>query len=366
VLEPGRRPARGGARRRGRFEPGAKARRSGAGPRASPRRGSGRGGLAIGPHVAARAGLHSTQSYERRGSDDERRVQGRCAAMAIEVRRWLEAGAKRSWPSLLELLHEARPPFASGVEASEREENERLRGVTYERTSSYVTGSRTSERQAEHLRPEHERGCGGEGNERHQKEREDAAERLKPPGQPRGSRNGCAGPGGGTTALLSRRPGALDAPTPPSGEGRAANFFVRSLARGARQGAGIWRREFSGFLRAGSRWQLALHPSPGLVAPAQKLSLWSETRDRDRREASRAPRGRRGGTVAHELARLARSREYRISSVASGRSGRFEEMGGAFRARPWCSSTVKLLPSMKRARHAPVHSKSFDERIEVS
>jgi chromosome segregation ATPase len=89
-----------------------------------------------------------------------------------EVRRWLEAG-QTQLASLLELLHE-HDRLRERVEASERE-NERLRGVTYE-NEQLRNRLETSERQAEHLRQ-----SVGElrvENERHQKEREDAAERL--------------------------------------------------------------------------------------------------------------------------------------------------------------------------------------------
>jgi chromosome segregation ATPase len=89
-----------------------------------------------------------------------------------EVRRWLEAG-QTQLAALLELLHE-HERLRERVEASERE-NERLRGVTYE-NEQLRNRLETSERQAEHLRQSMSE-LRGE-NERHQKEREDAAERL--------------------------------------------------------------------------------------------------------------------------------------------------------------------------------------------
>jgi hypothetical protein len=89
-----------------------------------------------------------------------------------EVRRWLEAG-QTQLAALLELLHE-HARLRERVESSERE-NERLRGVTYE-NEQLRNRLETSERQAEHLRQ-----AMSElrtENERHQKEREEAAERL--------------------------------------------------------------------------------------------------------------------------------------------------------------------------------------------
>lgn len=89
-----------------------------------------------------------------------------------EVRRWLEAG-QTQLASLLELLHE-HDRLRERVESSERD-NERLRGVTYE-NEQLRNRLETSERQADQLRQ-----TMGElraENERHQKEREEAAERL--------------------------------------------------------------------------------------------------------------------------------------------------------------------------------------------
>lgn len=89
-----------------------------------------------------------------------------------EVRRWLEAG-QTQLASLLELLHE-HDRLRERVESSERE-NERLRGVTYE-NEQLRNRLETSERQAEHLRQSTSE-LRAE-NDRHQKEREEAAERL--------------------------------------------------------------------------------------------------------------------------------------------------------------------------------------------
>jgi chromosome segregation ATPase len=99
-------------------------------------------------------------------------VESKQARDDDEVRRWLEAGQTRL-ASLLELLHE-HERLRERAEASERE-NERLRGVTYE-NEQLRNRLETSERQAEHLRQ-----SVGElraENDRHQKEREEAAERL--------------------------------------------------------------------------------------------------------------------------------------------------------------------------------------------
>jgi hypothetical protein len=89
-----------------------------------------------------------------------------------EVRRWLEAG-QTQLASLLELLHE-HARLRERVESAERE-NERLRGVTYE-NEQLRNRLETSERQAEHLRQTMSELR--TENERHQKEREEAAERL--------------------------------------------------------------------------------------------------------------------------------------------------------------------------------------------
>lgn len=89
-----------------------------------------------------------------------------------EVRRWLEAGPTQL-AALLEMLHE-HERLRDRLEAAERE-NERLRGVTYE-NEQLRNRLETAERQSEQLRE-----SVGElrvENERHQKEREEAAERL--------------------------------------------------------------------------------------------------------------------------------------------------------------------------------------------
>jgi len=174
-----------------------------------------------------------------------------------EVRRWLEAG-QTQLASLLELLHEHdrlrerwRPPSA---------ENERLRGVTYE-NEQLRNRLETSERQAEHLRQSMSE-LRGE-NERHQKERE--TRRNGSTTWSTRSRNGCARAAGhrapepATGAVDARRLRPVRVATP---------IFVRSLARGARQGAGM--RASSAVLRAGFPLALALHPSPGWW-PAQNF-----------------------------------------------------------------------------------------------
>ena len=99
-------------------------------------------------------------------------VESKQAHDRDEVRRWLESG-QTQLASLLELLHE-HERLRERVDASERE-NERLRGVTYE-NEQLRNRLETSERQAEHLRQSATE-LRAE-NERHQKEREEAAERL--------------------------------------------------------------------------------------------------------------------------------------------------------------------------------------------
>jgi hypothetical protein len=89
-----------------------------------------------------------------------------------DVRRWLESGQTQV-ASLLELLHE-HERLRERVEASERE-NERLRGVTYE-NEQLRNRLETSERQGDQLRQTMSE-LRAE-NDRHQKEREEAAERL--------------------------------------------------------------------------------------------------------------------------------------------------------------------------------------------
>jgi hypothetical protein len=120
----------------------------------------------------SRPGLDYTPLNRTKGEDRMMSVESKQVRDGDEVRRWLEAG-QTQLASLLELLHE-HDRLRERVEASERE-NERLRGVTYE-NEQLRNRLETSERQAEHLRQSM-----GElrvENERHQKEREDAAERL--------------------------------------------------------------------------------------------------------------------------------------------------------------------------------------------
>jgi hypothetical protein len=133
-------------------------------------------GPAGGPTVAightSWPGLDYTPLNRTKGKDRMMSVESKQVRDGDEVRRWLEAG-QTQLASLLELLHE-HDRLRERVDASERE-NERLRGVTYE-NEQLRNRLETSERQAEHLRQSM-----GElrvENERHQKEREDAAERL--------------------------------------------------------------------------------------------------------------------------------------------------------------------------------------------
>jgi hypothetical protein len=109
-------------------------------------------------HTKGEVRMMSVEPKQTRGGDD--------------VRRWLEAGQTQI-ASLLELLHE-HERLRERVESAERE-NERLRGVTYE-NEQLRNRLETSERQAEHLRQSTSE-LRAE-NERHQKEREEAAERL--------------------------------------------------------------------------------------------------------------------------------------------------------------------------------------------
>src|ERR1700730_10142904 len=128
-------------------------------------------GAAVAIGHTSRPGLDYTPLNRTQGDDRMMSVESKVRD-GDEVRRWLEAG-EAQLASLLELLHEdAR--FRERVEASERE-NERLRGVTYE-NEQLRNRLETSERQAEHLRQSMSE-LRGE-NERHQKEREDAAEGL--------------------------------------------------------------------------------------------------------------------------------------------------------------------------------------------
>jgi len=113
-----------------------------------------------------------TAPIHRKGEVRMTSVESKQTRDGDDVRRWLEAG-QTQLASLLDLLHE-HDRLRERVESSERE-NERLRGVTYE-NEQLRNRLETSERQAEHLRQN--MGELRAENERHQKEREEAAERL--------------------------------------------------------------------------------------------------------------------------------------------------------------------------------------------
>jgi len=117
-------------------------------------------------------GLDYTPPIQTKGEGRMMSVESKQTRDGDEVRRWLEAG-QTQLASLLELLHE-HDRLRERVDSSERE-NERLRGVTYE-NEQLRNRLETSERQAEHLRQS--MGELRAENERHQKEREEAAERL--------------------------------------------------------------------------------------------------------------------------------------------------------------------------------------------
>jgi len=117
-------------------------------------------------------GLDYTPFNRTKGEGRIMSVESKQTRDGDEVRRWLEAGPTQL-ASLLELLHE-HARLRERAESSERE-NERLRGVTYE-NEQLRNRLETSERQAEQLRQSASE-LRAE-NERHQKEREDAAERL--------------------------------------------------------------------------------------------------------------------------------------------------------------------------------------------
>jgi hypothetical protein len=117
-------------------------------------------------------GLDYTPPNRTKGEVRMTSVESKQTRDGDDMRRWLEAG-QTQLASLLELLHE-HDRLRERAESSERE-NERLRGVTYE-NEQLRNRLETSERQAEHLRQ-----TASElrtENERHQKEREEAAERL--------------------------------------------------------------------------------------------------------------------------------------------------------------------------------------------
>ena len=137
------------------------------------RRGAGRGGdamVVIGRNSPPR--LDYTPLIRTKGEDRMTSVESKQVRDGDEVRRWLEAG-QTQLASLLELLHE-HERLRERVEASERE-NERLRGVTYE-NEQLRNRLETSERQGEQLRQAMSEVRAE--NERHQREREEAAERL--------------------------------------------------------------------------------------------------------------------------------------------------------------------------------------------
>jgi hypothetical protein len=159
-----RRPER---RRRERRQPRGAARRRGGDVSVVIRRESGPG-LDYTPHTT------SLNTFPNRTKGEVRMmsVESKQTRDGDEVRRWLEAG-QTQLASLLELLHE-HDRLRERAESSERE-NERLRGVTYE-NEQLRNRLETSERQAEHLRQTMSE-LRAE-NERHQKEREEAAERL--------------------------------------------------------------------------------------------------------------------------------------------------------------------------------------------
>jgi hypothetical protein len=117
-------------------------------------------------------GVDYTPLNRPKGESRTMGVESKQTRDADEVRRWLEAG-QTQLASLLELLHE-HSRLRERVESSERE-NDRLRGVTYE-NEQLRNRLETSERQAEHLRQTMSE-LRAE-NDRHQKEREETAERL--------------------------------------------------------------------------------------------------------------------------------------------------------------------------------------------
>jgi hypothetical protein len=133
---------------------------------------AGRAGAPVAVDRKSLPELEYTPPTHTKGDDGVISVESKQGRDNDEVRRWLES-AQTQMASLLELLHE-HERLRERVEASECE-NERLRGVTYE-NEQLRNRLETSERQGEHLRQ-----AMGElraENERHQKEREEAAERL--------------------------------------------------------------------------------------------------------------------------------------------------------------------------------------------
>jgi hypothetical protein len=120
----------------------------------------------------SRPHLDYTPATRTKGEDRMISAESKQGRDHDEVRRWLESG-QTQLASLLELLHE-HERLRERVEAAERE-NERLRGVTYE-NEQLRNRLETSERQGEQLRQTMSE-LRAE-NDRHQKEREEAAERL--------------------------------------------------------------------------------------------------------------------------------------------------------------------------------------------
>jgi hypothetical protein len=116
--------------------------------------------------------LDYTPATRTKGEDRMISAESKQGRNYDDVRRWLESG-QTQLASLLDLLHE-HERLRERVEAAERE-NERLRGVTYE-NEQLRNRLETSERQGEQLRQTVSE-LRAE-NDRHQKEREEAAERL--------------------------------------------------------------------------------------------------------------------------------------------------------------------------------------------
>ena len=131
-----------------------------------------RGDVSVAIRRETAPGLDYTPPNRPKGEVRMTSVESKQTRDGDEMRRWLEAG-QTQLASLLELLHE-HDRLRERAESSERE-NERLRGVTYE-NEQLRNRLETSERQAEHLRQTMS-DLRAE-NERHQKEREEAAERL--------------------------------------------------------------------------------------------------------------------------------------------------------------------------------------------
>ncbi len=117
-------------------------------------------------------GLDYTAGHLTKGDARMMSVESKQIRDGDEVRRWLEAGQSQL-AALLELVHE-HERLRERVDAAERE-NERLRGVTYE-NEQLRNRLETAERQGDQLR-EAVTQLRAE-NDRHQREREEAAERV--------------------------------------------------------------------------------------------------------------------------------------------------------------------------------------------